>query len=248
MVYTCRYFKNQLVTEMLASVRNVAGVFLCLLLTLASGLLASSQVRAAPRPNSTLTGRVHDQDNASLPGVVVTLKGQPTSTTTNASGYFVLDCAEATPTLVLHCAGYHSQTVQAQGSGPLDIVLYKAGAPMPAPLALAAALEAAKNPVAAPDEAPTFPGGVAGYRAYLKQHFHYPEDALRQNVSCEVVVGFAVDEAGRILDAEVVKGCAASLNEEALRLVRLMPWWTPARRAGQPVRASTSLHIRFELQ
>jgi TonB family protein len=233
---------------MLAVGRNVTGVYLCLLLALVGSLLASQQALAALRPASTLTGRVHDQDNSPLPGVVVTLKGQPKSTTTNASGYFVLDCDEAAPTLVLHCAGYHSQTVQAQGSGPLSIVLYKAGAPMPAPLALAAALEAAKNPVAAPDEAPAFPGGVAGYRAYLKQHFRYPEEALRQNISCEVVVGFAVDEAGRILDAEVIKSCAASLNEEALRLVRLMPWWTPARRAGQPVRATTSLHIRFELQ
>jgi len=233
---------------MLASIRNVAGMFLCVLTVLVSGLLASPQAWAAAQPTSTFTGRVHDQDNGPLPGVVVTLKGQSKSTTTNAGGYFVLDCNEAAPTLVLHCAGYHSQTVQAQGSGPLDIVLYKTGAPMPAPLALAAALEAAKNPMAAPDEAPTFPGGVAGYRAYLKQHFRYPEEALRQNLACEVVVGFAVDEAGRILDAEVIKGCAASLNEEALRLVRLMPWWTPAHRAGQPVRATTSLHIRFELQ
>jgi protein TonB len=218
-------------------------------LLLAALLVAGPAARAAGRPHGTLTGRVHDADNSPLPGVVVTLKGPGTSTITNATGYFVLDCAEAAPTLVLHCAGYHAQTVQAQGGTPLDIVLYKAGAPVPASLALAAALEAAKNPPpAAPDEAPAFPGGVAGYRAYLKQHFHYPEEAQRQNISCEVVVGFAVDEAGRILDAEIIKSCAPSLNEEALRLVRLMPWWTPARRAGQPVRASTSLHIRFELQ
>jgi len=233
---------------MLALFRTIAGMFLCPLLVLASGLLASPAAQAAQRLTTTLTGRVHDPSDSPLPGVVITLKGQAKSTTTNASGYFVLACDEAAPTLVLNCAGYHPQTVQAQGTRPLDIVLYKTGAPLPAPLALAAALEAAKNPVAAPGEVPAFPGGVAGYRAYLKQHFHYPEDALRQNISCEVVVGFAVDEAGRILDAEVVKGCAASLNEEALRLVRLMPWWTPARRAGQPVRATTSLHIRFELQ
>jgi periplasmic protein TonB len=232
---------------MLAFPRNVtvvvAGYYLLLAL-----LFAGPAGQAATRPPGALTGRVHDADNQPLPGVVVTLKGPGTSAITNATGYFVLECAEATPTLVLNCAGYHSQTVQAQGGAPLDIVLYKAGAPMPASLALAAALEAAKSPVAAPDEAPAFPGGVAGYRAYLKQHFRYPEEAQRQNISCEVVVGFAVDEVGRILDAEIIKSCAPSLNEEAMRLVRLMPWWTPARRAGQPVRATTSLHIRFELQ
>ncbi len=232
---------------MLALTRQVAALLAgCFLL--AALLVAGPVTRAAGPPRNVLTGRVRDPESAPLPGVVVTLKNSGKSTTTNATGYFVLDCEEAAPTLVLNCAGYHSQTVQAQGSAPLDIVLYKAGAPVPASLAIATALEAAKNPVAAPDEAPTFPGGVTGYRAYLKQHFHYPEEAQRQNISCEVVVGFYVDEVGRILDAEVVKGCAPSLNAEALRLVRLMPWWTPARRAGQPVRATTSLHIRFELQ
>lgn len=233
---------------MLALTRHVAVVLARRLFLLTGLLLAGSAVRAASQPLGTLTGWVHDPNNSPLPGVVVLLKGPGKSTTTNATGYFVLECDEAAPTLVLSCAGYHSQTVQVQGGAPLNIVLYMAGAPVPAPLALAAALAAAKNPVATPDEVPAFPGGVAGYRAYLKQHFHYPEEAQRQNISCEVVVGFAVDEAGRILDAEVIKGCAPSLNEEALRLVRLMPWWTPARRAGQPVRAATSLHIRFELQ
>jgi protein TonB len=233
---------------MLAFTRNIAALLAGCCWLLAALLLAGPATGAASQLHGILTGRVHDADNSPLPGVVVTLKGQGLSTTTNATGYFVLDCAEATPTLVLHCAGYHSQTVQGQSGAPLDIVLYKAGAPMPAALALATALEAAKNPALTPDEAPAFPGGVAGYRAYLKQHFHYPEEAQRQNISCEVVVGFAVDEAGRILDAEVIKSCAPSLNEEALRLVRLMPWWLPARRAGQPVRATTSLHIRFELQ
>jgi TonB family protein len=226
----------------------VARVLLWALFILLSELSASPVAQAASQGNRILAGRVHDQDNQGLPGVVITLQGMGKATTTNATGYFVLDCEAPAPTLLLSCAGYHAQTVQPQGSGPLDILLYKTGAPPPAAVALATALAAAKTPTAAPDEVPAFPGGVAGYRAYLKQHFHYPEEAQRQNISCEVVVGFAVDEAGRILDAEVVKGCAASLNEEALRLVRLMPWWTPARRAGQPVRATTSLHIRFELQ
>ncbi len=233
---------------MLALTRTVAAALAGCYLLLVALLLIGPEARAAGQTHGVLTGRVRDPDNSPLPGVVVTLKGSGKSTITNATGYFVLECDETTPALVLNCAGYHPQTVQVKGSGSLDIMLYKAGAPVPASLAIATALEAAQNPVAAPDEAPAFPGGVAGYRAYLKQHFHYPEEAQRQNIACEVVVGFDVDEVGRILDAEVVKGCAPSLNAEALRLVRLMPWWTPARRAGQPVRATTSLHIRFELQ
>ena len=98
------------------------------------------------------------------------------------------------------------------------------------------------------EQMPEFPGGEEGFRRYLSAKTRYPPEAERLNLSGTVYVRFVVDEQGRIRDAEVVKGVEAGLDSEALRLVRLMPWWTPARRAGQPVRATTSLHIRFELQ
>lgn len=67
-------------------------------------------------------------------------------------------------------------------------------------------------------------------------------------MSGDVFVSFVVDEAGRLLDAEVVKGIGYGLDEEALRLVRLMPWWAPARANGKPVRAPATLRIRFGMQ
>ncbi len=97
------------------------------------------------------------------------------------------------------------------------------------------------------DEPPTFPGGAAAYRAYLRDNLHYPALARDQGIAGAVLVGFVVDEQGRILDPQVAKGCDG-LNEEALRLVGRMPWWLPARRAGQPVRATFYLRIRFALQ
>ncbi|QKG52903.1 energy transducer TonB [Hymenobacter sp. BRD67] len=74
---------------------------------------------------------------------------------------------------------------------------------------------------------------------------HYPEAARANNISGDVFVSFMVDEAGRLLDAEVVKGVGYGLDEEALRLVRLMPWWTPGLVAGKPVKVPATLRIRF---
>ena len=43
----------------------------------------------------------------------------------------------------------------------------------------------------------------------------------------------------------VVRGLGAGLDEEALRLVRLMPWWQPGKIHGPPVWVSVTMPIVF---
>jgi protein TonB len=97
------------------------------------------------------------------------------------------------------------------------------------------------------EEMPAFPGGAAAFQQFLKLKINYPEEALRRNLSGKVHVSFVVDEEGRILDPKVVKGLGGGLDEEALRLVRIMPWWTPGRVSGQPVRVACTLPIGFKM-
>ncbi|WP_081910554.1 energy transducer TonB [Hymenobacter sp. APR13] len=97
----------------------------------------------------------------------------------------------------------------------------------------------------AADEMPAFPGGAPAFQQFLRQKLRYPEEALRRNLSGKVHVSFVVDEQGHILDPKVVRGLGSGLDEEALRLVRIMPWWTPGRVAGQPVRVAYTLPIVF---
>jgi protein TonB len=97
------------------------------------------------------------------------------------------------------------------------------------------------------DEMPVFPGGDAAMHQFLAKKIVYPVAATQQNLSGTVYVRFVVDEQGRIRDAEVAKGCGHGFDEEALRVVRLMPWWTPGRVAGQPVRVQRTLPIIFRL-
>ena len=96
------------------------------------------------------------------------------------------------------------------------------------------------------EEMPVFPGGDEAFYRYLKAKIHCPAEHL--NLSGTVYVRFVVDEEGRIRDAQVVKGCGHGLDEEALRLVRLMPWWTPGREQGKPVRVQRTMPISFRLR
>lgn len=97
------------------------------------------------------------------------------------------------------------------------------------------------------DEMPAFPGGDVAFHNYLVDKVNYPAEAKRRNLSGTVYVRFVVDEEGRIRDAEVARGCGNGFDEEALRLVRMMPWWSPGRMDGQPVRVLRTLPILFRV-
>ncbi len=64
-------------------------------------------------------------------------------------------------------------------------------------------------------------------------------------MSGRVYVSFVLNREGRVTDAHVVRGPGYGLNEEALRLVWLMPAWEPARSNGQPVRVACTVPISF---
>jgi len=172
------------------------------------------------------------------------VKDEAANATTNATGGFLLASEQPNPVLTLKCVGYQTQMVALKEAGPVTITMYEVGAAGMAPLTGAEVV----NDLNVADEQPTYPGGGAAYRAYLQQNARYPKEAKDNSVAGYVYVKFMIDEVGRILYSEEVKGIGSGLDEEALRLVRLMPWWTPGRRAGQPVRVPVTLRIRFGVQ
>jgi periplasmic protein TonB len=114
-----------------------------------------------------------------------------------------------------------------------------------APAAAAPAPAAAPTIYFAADEMPAFPGGNTAMLSFLGRKLSYPAPALDRQLSGKVHVAFVVDPEGHLHDPHVVRGLGSGLDEEALRLVRIMPWWTPGRVNGQPVWVSVTLPIVF---
>ncbi|WP_170934742.1 energy transducer TonB [Hymenobacter gelipurpurascens] len=92
---------------------------------------------------------------------------------------------------------------------------------------------------------PSFPGGEEALRAFIRAKLQYPQEALHRRIAGKVYVSFLITEEGHIRDAAIVKGIGAGLDQEALRLVRIMPWWNPGKNAGQPVPVMYTLPIVF---
>ncbi len=95
------------------------------------------------------------------------------------------------------------------------------------------------------DELPSFVGGDEALGTFYAKKLQYLVAALDQHLSGKVIVTFIVDNEGRLRDPRVVRGLGHGLDEEALRLVRLMPWWNPGRIKGQPVWVSVTMPIVF---
>ena len=97
-----------------------------------------------------------------------------------------------------------------------------------------------------PEVRPQFTGGDKAFTAYLSKNIRYPQQALMRHVSGRVYVSFTLSATGKVQDVHVVSGPGNGLNDEALRLVWLMPDWEPARVNGQPVRVACTVPITFD--
>lgn len=98
------------------------------------------------------------------------------------------------------------------------------------------------------DTRPEFPGGDAAMYQWMSQNIRYPASAAEEGASGRVIVGFTIEKDGSISNARVLRGRHTALDNEALRLVKTMPRWTPAKRNNSPLRTSYTLPVTFRLQ
>ncbi|MBA3829747.1 MAG: TonB family protein [Taibaiella sp.] len=84
--------------------------------------------------------------------------------------------------------------------------------------------------------------------AFIKANMHYPKDALRKHIQGTVRVYINVDTHGYIHNAEVTHHVCPSIDEEALRIIGLMPPWEPTMLKGKPTKGRLSIDIVFKVK
>jgi len=95
---------------------------------------------------------------------------------------------------------------------------------------------------------PTFPGGDAELFKFLSNNVKYPVIAQENGIQGRVICQFVVNKDGSIVDVEVVRSVDASLDKEAIRVIKSMPKWSPGKQRGKPVRVKYTLPVNFKLQ
>lgn len=92
-----------------------------------------------------------------------------------------------------------------------------------------------------------FPGGSAAMQKWIDQNVVYPYGALECGIEGRVHVNFIVEKDGSISNVEIAKGISYSLNQEAKRLIKTMPYWITSEYGCENVRTRARVPISFVL-
>lgn len=104
------------------------------------------------------------------------------------------------------------------------------------------------KPVIIADQMPQFPGGENEMFRFIKDHLRYPVIAQELGVSGTVIINFVVDREGKISNVVVTRSIGSGCDEEAMRVLGIMPRWSPGKQAGNPVRVMYSIPFKFVIQ
>jgi TonB family protein len=114
-------------------------------------------------------------------------------------------------------------------------------------------------PFAVIDRAPVFPGcegleleeGKNCFQqkmeAHIRENFQYPMEAQENGIEGRVYVQFTINENG-LVEEYRMRGPDPLLEEEAARIVKLLPKFEPGEQKGEPVKVPFSIPINFKLQ
>ncbi|MEI6764337.1 MAG: TonB family protein [Bacteroidota bacterium] len=98
------------------------------------------------------------------------------------------------------------------------------------------------------EEMPKFPGGDEERVKFLSNNISYPKIAREMGIQGPVYLNFVVNENGKITDLKVIRGIGGGCDEEALRVIKNMPDWSPGRQNGVAVKVMLSMAINFRLE
>ena len=94
---------------------------------------------------------------------------------------------------------------------------------------------------------PQFPGGDAALINFLNANIVYPPQAAQDKVEGKVVVQFTVKKTGKIDDVKVLRSVRKDLDDEAVRVVKMMPDFIPAKQNGEVADMPYTIPVSFKL-
>ncbi len=97
------------------------------------------------------------------------------------------------------------------------------------------------------EQMPEFENGVKAMYDFLSKNMVYPTIARENGIDGTVYVGFVVNKDGVIRDVHVKRGIGGGCNEEAMRVVKMMPHWKAGKQNGKAVNVAFTIPVKFKL-
>jgi TonB family protein len=97
------------------------------------------------------------------------------------------------------------------------------------------------------DQLPSFPGGIDEMNKFIRDNLRYPVIAQEAGTEGRILVSFIVKSTGKISNISIIEKADPALDKEAVRVIKQMPDWIPAKLNGKNVDASYAIPIIFKL-
>ncbi len=98
------------------------------------------------------------------------------------------------------------------------------------------------------EEMPTFPGGETELMKFIYANIQYPDIAKENNIQGRVILRFCVTYKGGVDQVTILKGVDPALDNEAVRVIKMLPAWKPGKQGGKPVNVWYSVPVTFQLK
>ena len=95
------------------------------------------------------------------------------------------------------------------------------------------------------DQSAKFQDGYNSIIKFVQENIKFPAEAKENNVHGRLMVSVVVEKDGSLSDIKIKKGLGYGLDEEIVRIIKMMPKWQPAQHKGKTVRQSQTIVIPF---
>ncbi len=97
------------------------------------------------------------------------------------------------------------------------------------------------------DEAKRIECGRNEMLQFINDNLKYPNEAKQNEIEGTVYIIFVIEKDGSVTNPKIIRDIGGGCGDEAIRIVKLMPKWVPAKHEGRKVRMQFNLPVKFKL-
>lgn len=97
------------------------------------------------------------------------------------------------------------------------------------------------------EQMPVFPGGEVAFFEFIRNNLKYPDKSKENGIQGKVILKFLISNTGKVTEVNVKQSLDSLCDEEAIRVIKMLPNFEPAKLHGQNVSVWYTLPLNYKL-
>lgn len=92
---------------------------------------------------------------------------------------------------------------------------------------------------------PMYPGGQQGIINFIKKEIKFPNTKKKPKNGGRVILTYVVNREGNVVDVQIIQSAGEIYDDEAIRVIKKMERWIPAKLSGREINIKYTVPINF---